>query len=127
MNINPIHDDPKAEKNNVFATGMCNLNTPKCFNTTIYKPNNTQFQTQGAVSSSTRLLKLQVDTITKNGNSFRSAWGDEGANAGRYQGTSMSPYFLKNKYTPGLPRCYGNNGSKYNASCNDLRKKEQNN
>ena len=120
LNVNLIRDDPKALKNNEFSTGMCNLNTPKCYNTTIYKPNNTQFQTQGAVSSSTRLLKLQVDTITQNGCSFNSAWGAEGANAGKYQGTSMTPYFLKNKFTPGLPRCYGNNGSKYNSSCNNI-------
>jgi hypothetical protein len=31
-----------------------------------YKPNNPQFANQGAVSSSTRLLKLNVDTITTN-------------------------------------------------------------
>ena len=31
-----------------------------------YKPNNPQFANQGAVSSSTRILKLNVDTITQN-------------------------------------------------------------
>jgi hypothetical protein len=31
-----------------------------------YKPNNPQFAQQGGVSSSTRILKLNVDTITKN-------------------------------------------------------------
>jgi len=42
-----------------------------------YKPNNPQFAKQGAVSSSTRLLKLNVDTITKNAasQSRRSAAG----------------------------------------------------
>jgi hypothetical protein len=33
---------------------------------TVYKPNNYQFAKQGAVSSSTRLLKLNVDTISTN-------------------------------------------------------------
>ena len=33
---------------------------------TVYKPNNYQFAKQGAVSSSTRLLKLNVDTIQTN-------------------------------------------------------------
>jgi hypothetical protein len=33
---------------------------------TVYKPNNPQFAKQGAVSSSTRLLKLNVDTISTN-------------------------------------------------------------
>ena len=32
----------------------------------IYKPNNSQFAVQGAVSSSTRMLKLNVDTIQTN-------------------------------------------------------------
>jgi hypothetical protein len=127
LSVNKIPGDDypetSANANNLYATNNCPQNGPngckstRGYNTTIYKPNNTQFATQGAVSSSTRLLKLQVDTITKNGNSFRSAWGDEGANAGNYQGTSMTPYFLKNKYTKGLPNCYGRRGSKYNSSC----------
>jgi hypothetical protein len=66
--------------------------------TTIYKPNNAQFAVQGAVSSSSRIDRLKYNTITKNGSSFRTAWGDAGANAGRYQGTSTAPYFLKSKY-----------------------------
>ena len=33
---------------------------------TVYKPNNPQFAKQGAVSSSTRMLKLNVDTISTN-------------------------------------------------------------
>jgi hypothetical protein len=70
-----------------------------CNNITYYNPNNRQFAKQGAVDSSTRLLKLNVDTITKNGNSFRSAWGDAAANAGRYQGSSFNPTFIKSKYT----------------------------
>ena len=90
------------------TTGTQIWNTPTCCpatNTTaaiktIYKPNNNKFATQCAVSSSTRLLRLQNDTITKNGNSFRSAFGASGANAGKYQGTSTAPYFLKSKYAP---------------------------
>ena len=37
----------------------------KCANETVYKPNNAQFAQQGAVSSSTRLLKLQRTAIDK--------------------------------------------------------------
>jgi hypothetical protein len=33
---------------------------------TVYKPNNPQFAVQGAVDSSTRMLKLNVDTISTN-------------------------------------------------------------
>lgn len=38
-----------------------------------YKPNNPQFATQGAVSSSTRLLKLNVDTLNAGGCRARNA------------------------------------------------------
>lgn len=39
---------------------------------TVYKPNNHQFAKQGAVSSSTRLLKLNVDTISTNAASIQN-------------------------------------------------------
>ena len=38
----------------------------------VYKPNNYQFATQGAVESSARILKLKVDTITTNAASFNN-------------------------------------------------------
>jgi len=38
----------------------------------VYKPNNFQFAKQGAVSSSTRLLKLNVDTISTNAASIQN-------------------------------------------------------
>jgi hypothetical protein len=38
----------------------------------VYKPNNYQYAKQGAVESSTRLLKLKVDTISTNAASFNS-------------------------------------------------------
>ena len=69
----------------------------------IYKPNNRQFGVQGAVSSSSRLERLKLNTITQNGNSFRNAFGSEGANAGKYHGTSTAPYFLKSKLEKCVP------------------------
>jgi hypothetical protein len=39
---------------------------------TVYKPNNPQYAKQGAVSSSTRLLKLNVDTISTNAASIHN-------------------------------------------------------
>jgi hypothetical protein len=39
---------------------------------TVYKPNNYQYAKQGAVSSSTRLLKLNVDTISSNAASIQN-------------------------------------------------------
>jgi hypothetical protein len=46
-------------------------NPPGC-QLTVYKPNNYQFAKQGAVSSSTRLLKLNVDTISTNAASVQN-------------------------------------------------------
>jgi hypothetical protein len=75
----------------------------RCQGITIYKPNNVPFARQGGVSSSTRTLSLRVNTVNLNGNSFYSAFGAEGANAGKYS-TGYNPcYFLKNKYQP--PNC----------------------
>lgn len=65
--------------------------------TTIYNPNNVQYATQGAVSSSSRLARLKLNTINDNGTSFRTAFGNQAANAGRYHGTSVAPYFIKSK------------------------------
>ena len=79
---------------------------------TIYKPNNQQFAVQGAVSSSARIDRLKYNTITTNGGSFYNAWGAAGANAGRYQGTSVSPYFLKNKFNKCESAQYHMNGNK---------------
>lgn len=97
----------EKSKQGIYSTGNCPLNAPpNCVGTTIYNPNNASFGVQGAVSSSTRILQLQVNTINKNAASFKKAWGQEGANAAKYQTSSYVPYFLKNKYTKGLPKCY---------------------
>jgi hypothetical protein len=42
----------------------------KCTNDSVYKPSNPKFATQGAVSSSTRLLDLQRNAITKGSSTF---------------------------------------------------------
>jgi hypothetical protein len=87
--------NPKTYNNNA-------LNQPaNSYCSTIYKPNNTQFAQQGAVSGSTRLQKLKADTITSNGFSFYSAYGATMANAGNFQGTNASSnYFVKNRNYP---------------------------
>lgn len=74
----------------------------------IYKPSNKKFATQGAVSSGSRLLRLKVDTITRNADSL-SAYGHAAQNAGRYNGNSTAPYFLKSKENKGV--CFRRNGS----------------
>lgn len=96
-------DSPTGSQ--VYYTDNC---SKKCTNDnsrvrTIYKPNNQQYSQQGAVDSSSRLDRLKYNTITKNGKSFKPAWGQQGANAGRYQGTSEAPYFLKSKNQACVP------------------------
>ena len=46
----------------------------------VYKPNNQKFSKQGAVSSSTRLLDLNVKTITKNAASVRNVVNEASSN-----------------------------------------------
>jgi hypothetical protein len=66
---------------------------PKGCKLVIYKPSNYQFAYEGGVSASTRLLKLTVDTISKNITNTRRL---SGANPG---GQPYNPFIYKNKYT----------------------------
>ena len=75
----------------------------QCQGITIYKPNNVPFAKQGGVSSSTRTLSLRVNTVNLNGNSFYSAFGAQGANAGKYSTEYNPSYFVKNNYQ--VPQC----------------------
>lgn len=61
-----------------------------------YKPNNHQFATQGAVSSSDLIARKKYDTITTTGSSFRTAYGSHTANALAY-GVPSSGYTIKDK------------------------------
>ena len=122
QSINPIQGNNytaelEGQRSTQYATQNCTgsytiADSGKtCTNVTYYNPSNSKFQKQGAVDSSTRLLRLQVDTITKNANSFRSAWGDAAANAGKYQGNDFQPTFIKSKFT--LPLSWSRQGDKY--------------
>lgn len=74
-----------------------------------YKPNNPQFAVQGAVSSGDLINRKKYDTITSVGSSFRSAYGNQTANALAY-GSSMYGYTVKDKIgypakkTPTFPK-----------------------
>jgi hypothetical protein len=63
---------PKPTPNNTYYETQEGL--PECgspsYITTVYKPNNKPFATQGSVSSSTRMIKLDYDTIRKNNATF---------------------------------------------------------
>lgn len=58
---------------------------PKGCKQVYYKPNNPQFATQGGVSSSTRILKLNVDTISTNAASIKNK------NLGKQKGGECNP------------------------------------
>ena len=83
---------------------------------TIYKPNNAQYATQGAVDSSSRITRLKYNTIAKGGyQAVSAAYGTNGAQANStYNGSDNSPYFLKNKYN-NAPCTFTRVGSKTSA------------
>jgi len=82
----------------IFSTGDCPQTA--CGGNqqiTIFKPNNRQFKVQGAVSSSTRLEKLKLETVNKSGKSFANVYGKSAANAGSYYLNGTTPYLIKDK------------------------------
>jgi 6-phosphogluconolactonase (cycloisomerase 2 family) len=100
-------------------TGTQVRQTENCFspqiyntvcNTTIYKPNNTQFAQQGGVSSSSRISRLKYNTLNQNGAEYNSASGAMGVNSGRYQSEPSPSYYVKNK--PQEPVCERKTGKK---------------
>jgi hypothetical protein len=74
----------------------------------IYKPNNPQFAQQGAVSSSTQLLKLNVTTIEKNLVSFneRTRGRKLGYTDVAVGNSRTIPFILKNKAPPCQSQIY---------------------
>jgi hypothetical protein len=62
-----------------------------------YKPSNTRFAVQGAVSSSDRVTRVKYDTITRNGLSYQIPYGQEVTHALAY-GVPGNAYTLKDKY-----------------------------
>lgn len=61
-----------------------------------YKPNNSDFAQQGAVSSSSLITRLKYNTITNNGAAYQSAFGKATANALAY-GVPEGGYTIKDK------------------------------
>lgn len=104
-------DSPNGPQ--VFNTPNCPTNcSPGVSVSTIYKPNNVNYGVQGAVDSSTRLMRLKQQTVNKNGASFASAFGKAAANAGSYSANATSPYFIKSKINICNPAIYHRNGNK---------------
>lgn len=70
----------------------------------IVKPNNRQFFQQGAVSSSSRLERLKLNTINKAASSLKEEYGSAAANAAKYTDSGATPYFIKVKPVACNPR-----------------------
>ena len=98
------------ETNNCYSLNNCfsNTTTPVKCNTTIYKPNNSQFAQQGGVASGSRIARLKYNTLNNYGAEYNSALGAVGVNTGRYV-TEPSPAYY-NKLKPQkfvVPRKFG--------------------
>jgi len=72
------------------------------YNRVYYKPNNSQFAQQGAVSSSSRVARLKYNTVTNTAATYRNAYGLHVANALAY-GVPANGYTIKDKIGYPLP------------------------
>jgi len=79
----------------------CKGNIVDCQKATYYKPNNCQFSQQGGVSSSSRLLRLKLNTINSSANSVNKAYGKSTASALSYSGRPEAPFVNKDKMNAG--------------------------
>ena len=79
----------------------CNGNILDCQNKLYYKPNNCQFAQQGGVSSSSRLLRLKLNTINSNATSIGKSYGKSAGSALAYSGRPEAPFINKEKMNAG--------------------------
>jgi len=101
-----------AATSNVYASNTI-ARCKSAYVPVYYKPNNSRFAEQGAVSSSSRLLRIKYDTITDAGAKLRGSFGNHTANALAYSTTDSTIASLKqkvgypNKKTPKFSRVNG--------------------
>ena len=76
-------------------------NTPYCKARAIVKPNNPKYHQQGAVSSSSRILRAKLNAVNKNAESIGNKYGDAAQNALNYNGQPEAPYINKWKMNAG--------------------------
>ena len=96
--INYLYETAANPYNGSFLSGPSN---PKGCSQVYYKPNNPQFAKQGGVSSSTRLLKLNVDTISTAAAQQRKLKGTNAAENLALNQTPNTPFIYKDK----VPSC----------------------
>ena len=90
---------PGSENNKYSVNNDGNVhcpNNPNFYVKTQFKPSNFKFSNQGGVSSSSRTLRLNYNTITTNGDLFTKAFGSNVGNALSY-GKSTDAYTIKDK------------------------------
>ena len=104
----PPHPDPAKSSGTRISLYATHLNSnigsdnkqyrTSCCPITV-KPNNPQFFQQGAVSSSSRMERLKLNTIrsSKKTSASTTAWAQQADNAGVYRQNGQGPYFIKNK------------------------------
>jgi hypothetical protein len=97
--INYVYELAANPYNGSLVGGPTN---PKGCASVSYKPNNPQFAKQGGVASSTRTLKLNVDTISSAAaNQLKLKRGNlNSAVATMYADPSITPFILKDKVPP---------------------------
>ena len=81
------------------STDVGNATPPfmqKTYTPLYYKPNNSQYAQQGAVSASSRITRLKYNTITTNASKYRNTLGESVGNALAY-GVSDTTYTIKDK------------------------------
>jgi hypothetical protein len=89
---------------NPFKESVFGPNNPKGCSQVYYKPNNPQFAKQGGVSSSTRTLKLNVDTISTTAARDRRLRGANAAFALANGDVPATPFLYKDKVPPCQPQ-----------------------
>jgi hypothetical protein len=89
-------ENPSNSSENVYASNTIQYCESNSYVPVYYKPSNAKFANQGAVESSSRLVRLKYDTITDAGSMIRKAYGSQTANALSYGGPETG-YTIKDK------------------------------
>ena len=99
------NSDGKMESGNCCECG-CDLShstytTPYCKARAIVKPNNPKYHQQGAVSSSSRILRAKLNAVNSNAVSIGNKYGEAAQNALNYNGQPAAPFINKWKQNAG--------------------------
>jgi hypothetical protein len=78
----------------IVYSSSCNNNCESGKVIIIKKPNNRQYFVQGAVDSSSRLMRLKLNTLNKAAHSLKTKYGSHAANAAKYPYSGSSNYFI---------------------------------